>query len=329
MRTTHAERTIDDLLQLKRLKMLSPNPEYQRGAVWSRPQQMRLVDSVMRGYPIPLLYLHHIQQPVAGAVWEAFEIIDGQQRIDAIFQFSENQFKLFDPVADEAKAQFPRFIQKQPCPWAGKPFEQLEKPEQLQFRNTKISVVMIESDSIDSRDEARDLFILLLAGMRLNAQEKRDVWPGAFTELILEIGGKPEIERYPGHGFFNHVVRPSKKNRGDCRQLAAKMLMLLTAQRESGDKRLCGIDRQSFDDFYYKHWSCDRQSAESARFQQIFDVPWHSFDVGDRLIHWRASRTALPHCRRNLTEKSASLSADDMIRIFQTPSPTDISLTRN
>jgi len=23
--------------------------------------------------------------------------------------------------------------------------------------------------------------------------------PGAFTEFILEIGGKPEIERYPGH----------------------------------------------------------------------------------------------------------------------------------
>lgn len=68
---------------------------------------------------------------MAGANYEAFEIIDGQQRIDAIFRFSENQLKLFDPVADEAKAQFPSFIQAQPCPWAGRSFEQLEKPEQL------------------------------------------------------------------------------------------------------------------------------------------------------------------------------------------------------
>lgn len=67
MQTTHAERTIDDLLQWKRLKLLSRNPEYQRGAVWNPPQQKRLVDSVMRGYPIPLLSLHHIQKQVAGA----------------------------------------------------------------------------------------------------------------------------------------------------------------------------------------------------------------------------------------------------------------------
>ena len=233
-------------------------------------------------YPIPLLYLHHIKQEVAGANWETFEMIDGQQRIDAIFQFSENKFKLFDPVADEAKAQFPSFIQAQPCRWAGRSFEQLEKPEQLQFRNTKLPVAMIESDSTDSRNEARDLFIRLQAGMPLNAQEKRDAWPGEFTDDILQIGGKPEIERYPGHGFFNYVVRPSKKNRGDCRQLAAQMLMLLMAQRESGGTRLCGIDRQSIDDFYDKHLSFNRQSPESRRFQQILDILWRSFDVGDR-----------------------------------------------
>ena len=55
MQTTHVERTIDDLLQWKRRKMLYANPEYQRGAVWDKSQQRRLVDSVMRGYPIPLI----------------------------------------------------------------------------------------------------------------------------------------------------------------------------------------------------------------------------------------------------------------------------------
>ena len=58
--------------------------------------------------------------------------------------------------------------------WAGRAFESLEKQEQLQFRNTKLPVVMVESDSTDSRNEARDLFIRLQAGMPLNAQEKRD-----------------------------------------------------------------------------------------------------------------------------------------------------------
>ena len=58
-------------------------------------------------------------------------------------------------------------------------------------------------------------------------------------------------------------MRPTKKNRGDCRPLAAQMLMLLMAQRESDGTKICGIDRQRIDDFYYKRLNFDRQSAES------------------------------------------------------------------
>ena len=50
---------IKDLLELKRNNMLTVNPEYQRGAVWKDPQQKKLIDSVLRGYPLPLIYLHH------------------------------------------------------------------------------------------------------------------------------------------------------------------------------------------------------------------------------------------------------------------------------
>lgn len=51
--------TIQNLLELKNNSMLMVNPEYQRAAVWSENQQRKLVDSVMRGYPLPLIYLHH------------------------------------------------------------------------------------------------------------------------------------------------------------------------------------------------------------------------------------------------------------------------------
>ena len=51
--------TIQNLLELKKNSMLMVNPEYQRAAVWSENQQRKLVDSVMRGYPLPLIYLHH------------------------------------------------------------------------------------------------------------------------------------------------------------------------------------------------------------------------------------------------------------------------------
>lgn len=45
-------KTVKELLELRENGMLSVNQEYQRGVVWTPAQKKRLVDSVMRGYPI-------------------------------------------------------------------------------------------------------------------------------------------------------------------------------------------------------------------------------------------------------------------------------------
>ncbi|MCE1183214.1 MAG: DUF262 domain-containing protein [Rhodocyclales bacterium] len=81
--------TVQDVLELKANNMLLVNPEYQRGAVWSDAQQKKIIDSVMRGYPLPLIYLHHKVRTVAGMRNEGLEIIDGQQRINALHHFKE------------------------------------------------------------------------------------------------------------------------------------------------------------------------------------------------------------------------------------------------
>jgi len=231
MQGAHDTKTVHELLELRKYKMLFPNPEYQRGEVWTPAQQRRLIDSVLRGYPIPLIYLHHIETKVAGAKREDFEVIDGQQRIVALSDFMDGVFKLFDPVEDAEEARFPSFIQKQPCPWGGKTFDDLDTNLQEQFLNTKLSVVMIETDVAN---EARDLYIRLQAGVPLNSQEKRDAWPGNFTEFVLKIGGKPQWSKYPGHEFFPVVMKTTAQKRGESRQLAAQMIMLFLAHRESG-----------------------------------------------------------------------------------------------
>ena len=111
--------TINNILDLKKNKMLTVNPEYQRGAVWNETMKKKLIDSILRGYPIPLIYLHHIERNVAGMKREDLEVIDGQQRINALYEFKEGVFKLFDPIKDENKARFPNFIKDSPCPWGG------------------------------------------------------------------------------------------------------------------------------------------------------------------------------------------------------------------
>lgn len=261
--------TVKDLLDLKVADMLYPNREYQRGPVWSKTQKKSLVDSVLRGYPIPLIYLHYISKLVAGHEQVRYEVIDGQQRINALYEYREGSFKLFNPAiqADADEAQFPHFIQKEICPWGGKAYEDLTPELQKEMLETKLAIVRVTTDIAD---EARDLFIRLQAGMPLNSQEKRDAWPGNFTEYILKIGGKPEIARYPGHDFFTEVMKAKATNRGEYRQLAAQMVMLFMTRRSNG--RLCDINAEAIDAYYHKHLDFDLHSDDAKRFSQVLDL---------------------------------------------------------
>ncbi|MEU6327430.1 DUF262 domain-containing protein [Streptomyces sp. NPDC047049] len=72
------------------------NRRYQRKLVWAVDEKQRLIDSVFKRLPIPLILL-------AEGTYEEFarlEVIDGLQRLDAIFSFIENQYpvngKYFD-----------------------------------------------------------------------------------------------------------------------------------------------------------------------------------------------------------------------------------------
>jgi 5-methylcytosine-specific restriction endonuclease McrA len=226
-----------------------------------------LVDSVLRGYPIPLIYFHHIVQQACDLVSQRYEIIDGQQRINALSDFSEGAFKLLDPVKDEAEARFPEFIKKTPCPWASKAFEDLSEDLKEQFRKTSLRIVKIETHD---PNEARDLFVRLQAGMPLNSQEKRDAWPGQFTDFVLRLGGKPGIARYPGHDFFNDLMKARRsQDRGRFRQLAAQLAMLFFTHRDDGV--FCDINAGAIDDFYYEHLGFDSSSVNARRLGEVLD----------------------------------------------------------
>ena len=266
MKIKHESKTIGEILDLRKNNMISVNPEYQRGAVWTRDQKKKLVDSVLRGYPLPLIYLHHIKRSVAGMQREDLEIIDGQQRITALWEYREGAYTLYDPRKDASEARFPDYIKNAPCSWGRKEFEELSDHDKGTLLTTKLPVVMLTSDDSNA---VRDLFIRLQAGTPLNAQERRDAWPGNITELVLRTAGKPEIPRYSGHDFFNKVMRATATNRGKHRQLCAQMAMLLFAKRDSG--RFVDVNSKGIDEFYYSNIGYDLESANPVRFRQILD----------------------------------------------------------
>lgn len=259
--------TIKNLLELKKNSMLMVNPEYQRAAVWSDIQQKKLIDSVMRGYPLPLIYLHYKKRIIAGMQNEGLEIIDGQQRINALYTFGENALKLFDPIKDDKAARFPNFIKNIPCEWARCDFLSLPEHLKNRFLNTELFIVRITTDV---EDEARDLFIRLQAGLPLNAQEKRDAWPGGFTELVLKFGGKHEIARYPGHDFFRKIVKINARDRGEVRQLCAQICMLFIERAAQGN--WVDIGTQQINDYYYRNLDFDLNLPLVSRLSKVLDL---------------------------------------------------------
>lgn len=264
--------SVKNLLELKRNSMLLVNAEYQRGAVWSEAQQKKLIDSVMRGYPLPLIYLHHKIREVAGMRNEGLEIIDGQQRINALWAFSEGAFKLFDPVKDDKQARFPDFIKRKACPWARADCMSLTPELKERFLLTPLNVVKVTTDD---EDEARDLFIRLQAGLPLNAQEKRDAWPGGFTQLILQLAGKKGITRYPGHDFFKHLVKVKATDRGEVRQLCAQICMLVFERMETGS--FTDIGTSDIDDYYYRHLDFDLTDPRVDRLTRVLNQAYQIF----------------------------------------------------
>ena len=228
---------------------------------------MKLIDSVMRGYQLPIIYLHYNKKSVAGMTQESYDIIDGQQRITALHLFAEGAFPLYS--ADDEKARFPKFLQAEPCPWGGKDFHGLSEDLKSRLLDTKLPVAYIETEN---NNEVRDLFVRLQSGFPLNAQEKRDSYPGQFTDFILALGGKPAIARYPGHAFFQRVLRMKPgQDRGKTRQLAAQIAILFLERRNNGPEHFVDINARAIDDYYYANLDFDAESPDCKRLREILD----------------------------------------------------------
>ena len=280
MKTSQGGKSIKDLVELFKSGMMIANPEYQRGVVWNEAQQKRLIDSLFRGFTLPLIYLHERKEKIAGFTREGLEIIDGQQRLTAIHRYVEGAFRLFDPSTENDKAKFPRFLLNEPCPWAGKFFRDLPPKLQDGLRETTLLLAMIQSDDTN---EIRDLFVRLQAGSALNAQERRDAMPGGMNDFVLRLGGKPNMPQYPGHDFFKEIMGArSGSDRGKTRQLAAQITSLLLANRNAVGYILPDINAPAIDQLYYENLDFDPDGMDARRIWEVFDLLHRLLRDGNR-----------------------------------------------
>lgn len=106
---------INDIVQWYEGGELELSPKYQRNSVWNEKAKSYLIDTIIRGLPIPPIFMRQRIDVTSKKTYR--EIIDGQQRLRAITEYIQNKFpiskthnelyggKYYDDLDEEIKEQ--------------------------------------------------------------------------------------------------------------------------------------------------------------------------------------------------------------------------------
>ena len=144
MRMTAGRRALDKIYKRRNRYQI---PDWQRGEVWDTARKQQLVDSILRGWKLPKFYFLKIEN-------DEYEVVDGQQRLNAIYEFLENEL----PLSDESKKIFGGPLYKELKPKVSDAFDDFE----------------IEFDEIEeaTEEELKQFFQRLQQGLPLTSSEK-------------------------------------------------------------------------------------------------------------------------------------------------------------
>lgn len=202
-------------------------PSYQRkGRRWSTSDKQYLVDSILNGFDVPKFYVADFTYGLSrlNEKKKSFAVIDGKQRLEAIFDFFDDSFPLSSSFS---------WLPNTKLDLRGKRYSDLKRefPDVAEeFDNFNPDVVGVISD--DSR-YIEELFVRLNRSKPLSGAELRNAISSPVSEMIRRIGNHP---------FYSTAVR-FDTNKGQNLNSAAKLLMFEVAGLQETKK--VNLDRFS------------------------------------------------------------------------------------
>lgn len=147
------------------------DPSFQRNFVWGNRQMSELIESVIIGIPLPLIYLAESQEG-------SLVVVDGRQRLTTFIKFLNNEFKL----------KGLRILKE----LNGYGFQDLEKEDRFSKYVTDIEdfQLVVQIIKYPTPDKVRfDIFDRVnRGGTPLNKQEMRNaLYQGKSTEMLKEL----------------------------------------------------------------------------------------------------------------------------------------------
>lgn len=161
--------------QCEERKQLILDPEFQREYVWTQKQKSELIESILMGIPIPIVYLFQTRDA-------RIQVVDGRQRIGAVIDFMNNKFGL-------TELKIMKNIKK------GTKFKNLEPIQQRKIEDYQIDTYLIQPPTPER--VKFDIFDRVnRGGTKLNNQEMRNaLYQGQSTKLLKELSALDSFKK--------------------------------------------------------------------------------------------------------------------------------------
>lgn len=154
-------------------------PDWQREEVWPIEKKQLLIDTILRNWRLPKFYFLKVSSNP-----DEYEVVDGQQRLAAIFEFYDNELCLAGSTSRLYKAQY---------------YKELSEELQDRFDDYEIDYDEItEADDID----LKEFFQRLQEGLPLTSSEKLNAIHSNLRDFTKKLSN---------HEFFKNKVKINDK----------------------------------------------------------------------------------------------------------------------
>lgn len=156
------------------------DPDFQRLFVWNNKQKSELIESILMGIPLPVLYFFEQKNG-------SLQVVDGRQRLTACFEYMNDEFSLADL----------KILQNE----SGKSFQKLETLMQSKIEDFQMTIYRIQPPTPDK--VKFDIFDRVnRGGTKLNHQEMRNaLHQGKSTILLKQLAESDEFKKATGYAI--------------------------------------------------------------------------------------------------------------------------------
>ena len=233
--------TVAEILEWRDADRLILSPSFQRGNVWTQPAKAFLIDTILRGYPIPPVHIRHVTTPDGRLVRE---VVDGQQRLTAVIEYIDGRFALARP------RQSPDPLP----PWAGKKFSDLDIEYSRRISQYSFRCEVYKGNVDDS--VIYEIFSRInIHSVQLSAQELRNGrYFGEFKQAVYRLSDEHK-KVWTSLGLFSSQGLARMR---DAEFVSEALIVQIDGMQDK---------KNSIDQFYRRY---DQEWADRARHEALF-----------------------------------------------------------